>query len=146
MSHAGDIEENKSIARRVPEEVATEGNVDFVDEICAEDVVEHGPFGELNGREGVKEQVEAFRDAFDGFSATVDDIVAEGDTVAMRVTLRGTHDGEFRGIEPTGRSIEVQNMIFTRTEDGKIVERWLQPDLLGLRRQLGVVPDDAADR
>ena len=93
MTETEETEESKSIARRMPEEVATEGNVDLVDDICAEDVVEHGPFGDISGREAVKEQVEAFRDAFDGFSATVDDIVAEGDTVAMCVTMRGTHDG-----------------------------------------------------
>lgn len=144
MTNTNSIEENKSIARRVPEEVATEGNFDLVDEIFTEDAIEHGPFGDANGREAVKEQIENFRTAFDGFSATVDDIVAEGDTVAMRVTLRGTHEREFRGIEPTGKSIEVQNMVFTRIEDGKIAERWLQPDMLALRQQLGALPDEAA--
>jgi predicted ester cyclase len=81
----------------------------------------------------------AFLAAFPDFEATVEDIVAEGDTVAMRVTLRGTHDGPFMGVEPTGNPFEVRNMVFTRIEDGKIAERWVQPDTLSLMQQLGAV-------
>ena len=132
-------EENKRLARRFPEEVATEGNIDVIDEISAEDVIDHSPLGEARGHEELKEQVEYLRTAFGDFSATVEDIVAEGDTVAMRVTLRGTHEGEFMGVEPTGEEAEVGNMVFTRIEDGKIVERWVQPDTLGLMQQLGAV-------
>jgi predicted ester cyclase len=77
--------------------------------------------------------------AFGDFSATVEDIVAEGDTVAMRVLLQGTHEGEFMGVEPTGRKFEIENMVFTRIEAGKIAERWVQPDMLGWLQQLGAV-------
>jgi steroid delta-isomerase-like uncharacterized protein len=134
------IEENKRLARRVPEEIATGRNIDLVEEVYAEDCVEHGPFGEsTEGIRANEEQLRSFIDAFPDFEATVEDIVAEGDTVAMRVTLRGTHEGEFMGIEPTENSFEVQNTVFTRIEDGKIAERWVQPDTLGMLRQLGVV-------
>lgn len=139
MAATTTAEENKRIARRFPEDVATKGEIDVIDEICAEDVVDHSPFGEMRGREDLTEQIESLRTAFEGFSATVEDVVAEGDTVAMRVTLRGTHEGEFMGVEPTGREFEVGNMVFTRIEDGKIVERWVQPDTLGLMQQLGAV-------
>ncbi|WP_227355644.1 ester cyclase [Haladaptatus salinisoli] len=133
-------EENKRLARRVPEEIATERNFDLVEEVYAEDCVEHAPFGEpATGREATEEQLRSFIGAFPDFEATVEDAVAEGDTVAMRVTLRGTHEGEFMGIEPTGNSFEVQNAVFTRVEDGKIAERWVMPDTLGMFRQLGVV-------
>ena len=133
-------EANKRIARRYPEEVATERNVDLIDELETEEFVEHGPFGqESHGPKEDKEKMQAFLDAFSDFEATVEDIVGEGDTVAMRVTLRGTHDGEFMGIEPTGRSFEIQNMVFTRLRDGKVVERWVQPDTFALMQQLGVV-------
>lgn len=112
----------------------------------AADAVEHGPFSEepIRGRERRKEQLETVLAAFPDFEATVEDVVAEGDTVAMCVTLRGTHEGEFMGIEPTGKSFEVQNMVFTRIEDGKIVERWIQPDMLGMLQQLGVVQPEMA--
>lgn len=132
-------EENKQIARRFPEEVATEGNVDIIDEICAEDVIEYSPLGERRGREELKEQSEYIHAAFPDVSVTIEDVVAEGDTVAQRLTFRGTHEGEFAGIEPTGNEVEIANMLFTRIEDGQIAERWLLPDMLGLLAQLGVV-------
>lgn len=134
-------EENKRIARRVPEDIATEKNFDAFDDVFAEDVVEHGTFGqESHSREERKEQMQQLLLAFPDFEAEVLDIVAEGDTVAMRVRLSGTHEGPFAGVEPTGKSFEVQNMVFTRIEDGKIVERWVQPDTLAMVTQLGIDP------
>lgn len=131
-------EQNKRIARRIPEELATAGNLDLVEELYAEDAVEHGPFGDHRGRPAIRENMERFFAAFPECSATVEDVIAEGDTVAMRVTLSGTHEGAFMGVEPTGRAFEVGNMVFTRFADGKIAERWVQPDTLGLLEQLGV--------
>jgi predicted ester cyclase len=134
-----DIEENKRLARRVPEDIATERDIELIDELYAEDFVEHGPFGQrTEGREAAKEDMDTFLDAFSDFEAIVEDTVAEGDTVAMRVTLRGTHDGEFMGIDPIGESFEVPNTVFTRIENGEIVERWVQPETLGMLQQLGV--------
>lgn len=131
--------DNVSIARRFPEDVATEGNLDLLDELLADDYVEHGSFDTIRGREATREDVENFREAFSDFSATVESAFGGDDMVAMRLTLRGTHSGPFMGIEPTGKSFEVANFVFTRVEDGKIAERWLQPDTLGLMTQLGVV-------
>lgn len=131
-------EANTQLARRVPEELATEGQIELVDELYAEDAVEHDPFGDTRGRSAIREDMDGLLHAFPDFSATVEDIVAEGDTVAMRVTLRGTHEGEFLGHEPTGREFEVGNMVFTRIEDGMIVERWVHPDTVGLFQQLGI--------
>lgn len=137
MEATSQIEENKRLVRRFPEEVATEGQLELIDEFCTPDVVDHGPLGERRGREALKEQMRYIRTAFAEFTATVDEIVGEGDVVAMRVTLRGVHEGEFMGIEPTGKAFEVQNSVFTRIENGQIAERWVQPDLLGLLRQVG---------
>jgi len=138
MATTTGTEENKRIARQVPEEIATAGNVDLIDEVYAADAVEHDAFAEYRGRAAIREWLEDVREAFPDVSAAVEDVVAEGDTVAMRVTLRGTHEGEFAGIAPTGKAFEVGNTVFTRIEDGRIVERWVQPDALGLLRQLGV--------
>ena len=139
MSTTTTSEENARIARRYPEEVATEGRVDLIDEICTEDVIDHSPLGDVRGREDLKAQIETLREAFGDFSATVEDTVAEGDTVAMRVTLRGVHEGEFMGVDPTGTEVTVGNMVFTRIEDGLIAERWVQPDMLGMLTQLGAI-------
>ena len=121
-------EENERIARRVPEDIATEGDFDLIDEVFAEDAVERNPWAVVRGREEIHESFDDLADSFGDFSATVEETVTEGDTVAMRVTLRGTHEGEFMGFPPTGKSFEVGNMVFTRIEGGMIVERWVQPD------------------
>ncbi|MFD1514051.1 ester cyclase [Halomarina rubra] len=131
--------ENVRIARRVPEDIATERRFDLVDEVYTEDAVEHSPVDERRGRASIREGLEEFVGGFSDFTATVDDVVAGDDTVAMRVTLSGTHDGDFMDIAPTGESFEVENMVFTRLEDGRIAERWILPDMLGMLRQLGVV-------
>ena len=133
------LEENKRIARRVPEEIATQRKLDLIEEVAAADAVDHGPITDVHGHAEIRAHMERYFDAFEDFSATVEDMVAEGDMVAMRVTLRGKHTGEFMGIEPTGKEFEIPNMVFSRIEDGKIVERWTQPDMLGLMAQLGVV-------
>lgn len=130
---------NKRLARRVPEEIATERDSDAVTEVFAADAVEHAPDGDYEGHAAITENMERIFAAFPDFTATVEDVVAEGDTVAMRVTLRGTHEGAFMGIEPTGRSVEVENTVFTRIEDGKIAERWVQPDMFGLMQQVGAI-------
>ena len=124
-----------------PEEIATGGNFDLMDEVYAEDAVEYGAFGrEFRGRDAIAESLRSFRAAFPDLRVTVDDAVARGDTVAFRGTVAGTHEGTFAGAEPTGESFEVNNAVFTRIEDGKIVDRWLHPDTFGLLRQVGLVP------
>jgi steroid delta-isomerase-like uncharacterized protein len=134
------LESNERIARRVPEDIATEGRLDLVGEVFAADAVEHGFMGqEMHGPGVVRENLTMLLEAFPDFRARVEDVVAEGDTVAMRVTLSGTHEGGFVGIPPTGKRFEAANMVFTRIEDGKIAERWVVPDSLGMMTQLGVV-------
>ncbi|WP_247002456.1 ester cyclase [Halosolutus gelatinilyticus] len=132
-------EANKRLARRVPEEIATEGNLDRIDEVLAPDFVEHGPFGqEIRGRDEARDQIQSFLDAFPDFEATVDRILAEEDVVAMAITWRGTHEGEFLGIDPTGREFESETAVFTRIEADEIVERWVHPSP-DLFRQLGLL-------
>lgn len=137
-------EENERIARRVPEDIATERNLDLIDELYTEDAIEHAPYGDSRGVAELRADFDRFLDAFPDFSATVEDVIAEGSMVAMRVTLRGTQEGEFMGIEPTDQEFEIQNMVFTRIEDGRIAERWIQPDMLGMLQQLGVVEPPTA--
>lgn len=142
MTNETRLAENERLARRIPEEVFAEGNLDLLDELYAADAVEHNPFGEMRGRAAIRESYEGFVAAFPDITQNVEDVVAEGDTVAMRLTARGTHEGPMMGLEPTGKVIEVQQTVFTRIEDGKIVERWLHPDNLGMLQQLGVVESE----
>lgn len=132
-------EQNKELVRRIPEAVFGEGNLDLLDELYAEDAVEHNAMGVHQGRPAIRESFQAFLTAFPDISQTVENIVAEDDTVAIHITSRGTHKRALMGIEPTDNEIEVQQMFFVRIEDGMIVERWFLPDSLGLLQQLDVV-------
>lgn len=144
MSDAPDTAEATEaarLARRVPEDVVTDRNFGLVTDLFEADAVEHTIFGRtVRGAEAIREMLEGYGDAFPDFEARVEDVVASGDTVAMRVTLSGTHEGEFMGFEPTGESFEVANMAFTRVTDGRIAERWVLPDAYGMLEQLGVLP------
>jgi predicted ester cyclase len=134
--------ENKRVVRRIREEVEEQGNLDAVDELVAADAVLHTPMGDVRGREAIRAMYEADRVGFPDYTETVHEVVAEGDTVAVRLTERGTHEGEFMGLAPTGREYEVQTMAFLHVEDGTVTEWWTQPDTLGLVEQLGFDPDD----
>lgn len=132
-------EENKRTVRRLPEEVANGDNLEVLDEIFAEGFIDHTPLGEMHGRDTAKEQFKQIFAAFPDREVTVEDLIAEGDTVAIRVTWQATHTGEYLGIEPTGQTVEFSVSEFHRLEDGKVAERWIQPDQFGLMQQLGVV-------
>jgi steroid delta-isomerase-like uncharacterized protein len=133
------LDERKRLARRIPEEIASEGAIEVVDQLFAEDVVARiSPLGTAEGRDAFRELPQRMRGAFPDLEATVDLIVAESDHVAMRATLSGTHRGTFMNVEPTGESFEIDHAIFVRFEDDEIVELWGQLDVFELRRQLGV--------
>jgi steroid delta-isomerase-like uncharacterized protein len=130
--------ENSEIVRRFTSEFLNERNYDTAEEFLAEDVADHTPLGDTIGRDEVVETAKTMDAAFPDFTITPEEIVTEGDTVAVRMTQRGTHEGTFMGFEPTGKSFEIEAMAFLRLEDGKIVERRTRPDLFGLLRQLGL--------
>lgn len=132
--------DTKELVRRLNKEVYREGNLELIDELYAEDYVEHNPVlpHDIRGREGVREKIEMFQSAFSDARGTTEDIVAEGDKVADRHRFIATHDGEFMGIEPTGTEIDIEGMAIHRIENGKIAETWVQADMMGLMEQLGV--------
>ena len=131
------IEANKAIVRRFLAEVWNAGNLDLADQLVHPDyeVPGVGP-----GPDAVRRNVRTFRAAFPDLTWTVDDLIAEGDRVAARMTLRGTHLGTFRGIAPTGKQVTMQEMAFWHLLDGKLHAGWFQADMLGLRVQLGALP------
>jgi predicted ester cyclase len=136
------LEENKAIFRRYVEEVSNKGNVDLVDEIF-DRYVSHQSDGrtEERGPEDVKQFIGEFRQAFPDFRSIIEDQVAEGDKVVSRWSASGTHQGEFRGIAPTGNQIAVTGIgIFRFSEEGKVVESWDNMDQLGMMQQLDVIP------
>lgn len=91
--------------------------------------------------EGLKDDFRGFYDAFPDFGIELDDIVADGDTTAVRLTFTGTHGGPFMGIPPTGKAFRVQSMNFVRFDQaGRPADRWGSADWLGLMQQLGLAP------
>ncbi len=134
------VEENKAIFRRYVEEVGNNGNLELVDEIF-DRYDAHQPDGQAlqRGPEDVKRFMSEFHEAFPDFHTTIEDQIAEGDKVVTRWTMHGTHQGEFRGIAPTGNRITVTGIGIFRFSDGKVVESWDNFDQLGMLRQLGVI-------
>lgn len=127
------------------DEACAAGNADVVDEFLAPDFVEHNPFpGVPPTRDGWKQAFMAFVQGAPGYHV-VEDLVAEGDKVAGRVTAYGRHEGELFGIPATGREIRVTGIAIWRVRDGRIVEHWHETDQLGLMQQLGVIPSSAGD-
>ena len=135
-------EQNKALARQMVEEIFNRGNIGRADEFLTPDFVEREelPPGIPRDREGVKQLTAMLHGAFPDFRATIDDMVAEGDKVVMRMTWRGTHKGEFMGIPPTGKSVSFGEISILRFAEGMNAEFWGQTDSMGMMQQLGVIP------
>jgi steroid delta-isomerase-like uncharacterized protein len=134
-------EENKAIMRRYFS-VFEQGNIDLLDELLAPDYINHTPATPdlPTGPEGVKGVVSMFRSAMPDLKVVVDDMIAEGDKVATRYTLEGTHQGELFGVPPTGQLLSIKSFTVERVSDGKIRDHWRVSDNLDMMQQLGVFP------
>ena len=134
-------EQNKAVIRRWIKALNA-GNLDVADEIYARDFVMHDPGNpdRLPGPEGTKQGFAAFLAAFPDLHVTIDDIIAEGDKVVWRVSLTGTHNGEFLGIAPTGKQISNKGITIVRMVDGQFAEGWQNGDDLGMLQQIGAIP------
>lgn len=128
-------EANKALIRAHYESAANAYKPSVIERQVAADFVDHS-HPDIAGPEGVKLQVKALRAAFPDLAVTLEDIVAEGELVAVRSTWRGTHQGAFRGVPPIGRRIEVSGTAFWRIAGGQIRESWSLIDLPALMRQL----------
>lgn len=135
------IDENKALVHRWVEEVWNRGNLDLLEELYAPAWVGHFPQDtDVTGAAGHRQLGRAFQAAFPDAHYTVEDLVAEGDRVASRYTMRATHRGELGGIPPTGRAVALTGINIHRIAGGKIAEQWAQYDMLGLLQQLGAMP------
>lgn len=136
-------EENKAIVRRIYEDLWDGRNLRIADELIAEGGLNYdtGLTAHPFGPEEMKGTVRMVTAAFPDNRHEVQDVFAEGDQVMARVKLTGTHEGEFMGIPPTGRRIEVNEIHVYRLRDGKAVEHRVGRDDLDAMRQLGVIAD-----
>lgn len=90
--------------------------------------------------QALKDHIAMFEAGFPLYELIADDVIAEGDKVVVRATFRGTHKGEFAGMPATDIEVEIPLILIYRIEDGKIVEHWMQADVMGLMQQLGALP------
>lgn len=114
------------------------GDLGVLEDLVAPDVVDHNPIpGQAPGFEGFKQWLASARTSFPDLLGTVEDVIAEGDRVAARVTWRGTHRGDFVGLPPTNKPIEMSAYHHVRFADGRAAEWWGTADLFGVLQQLG---------
>ncbi|HXY88456.1 MAG TPA: ester cyclase [Candidatus Acidoferrales bacterium] len=132
------LEENKAFVRRFVEEVLNRGKLDLIPVFVAVDCVEHIPIiGQGAGCEGMKQAYATLLGAFPNLHYTIEDMVAEGDKVAWRWTMRGTHKGVYLGLPPTEREVVAHGASFERIAGDKIIERWAIMPEAEVLRQIG---------
>jgi len=132
---------NKALVRRFYEEI-DKGNIGILDELVAEDYIDHNPAPIPNlpkGREGVKQAFRVFQQATPGYHH-IEDQIAEGDKVVTRLTSVGKHDGDLPGAPRTGNDMKVTSITIHRIANGKLVEKWSEKDTLALLQQIGMIP------
>jgi steroid delta-isomerase-like uncharacterized protein len=134
------IENNKALARRIAEEIINKKNLSVVNELIDGNCIIHTTMGDFKGPEGFKQFLTTYFTAFPDIRQIIEEEIAEGDKVMFRQTYIGTHQGSLMGIPPTGKRINIQQMVINRFANGKIVESWTLADLLGMMQQLGLIP------
>jgi steroid delta-isomerase-like uncharacterized protein len=133
------LENNKALARQLTE-LLDRGDEAGLKALLAPNFISHfaGLPQPLN-REMYLQVNKSAKAAFNDLRRTVEDLIAEGDQVVLRITARGTHTGPFQGFEPTGKLTKISGIAIRRIKDEKIVEEWVVNDQLGLLQQLGII-------
>jgi len=137
----GSPAENKALVRRFYEEI-DRGNIAILDELVAEDYVDHNPPPfptTLSGRERLKQDFRLFQQATPGYHV-IEDQIAEGDRVVTRLTSYGKHEGDLPGAPRTDNAMKMTSITIHRIANGKLVEKWAEKDMIALLRQIGVMP------
>ena len=130
---------NKALVRRFYEEI-DKWNIDAMDELLAENYIDHNPppFPVAPGREGVKQAFRIFWKATPGVHR-IEDQIAEGDRVVTRLTCFGKHEGDLPGAPATGNELKMTSITIHRIENGRLVEKWAEKDVITFLRQIGVM-------
>ena len=134
-------EENKEVYRRFVEEVLNQKNLDLLFELLDTNFVWHGGSQTVHGPLGMKQMITGFLAGLPDLHLNIDDIMDQGDKVAMRWTAKATHTGDLMGTAPTNKSVMFTGVAMGRFSGGRLAEEWESLDELGLLRQLGIVPE-----
>ena len=129
-----EVERNKALIRAHYEATVNHFDPALIEEQVADDFFDHAA-GTRLGPEGVKQHIQALKTVFPDLHVTLEDLIAEGDKVAVRACWRGTHSAEFRGVPPSRRLVAFIGMVVWRVADGQIRERWAAVDILGPLRE-----------
>ena len=132
--------EVKAMLEAIFEEIINNGNIDAADEYFAEDYVDHGPMGDLHGRQAFKDTIAMWRQAVPDVHCTVKSVVTDGETAGWLVYTTGTHTGDGLGFPATGKRFETVSANIGRLRDGKAIEHWAEQGMLPMLIQLGVLP------
>ena len=125
------LEENKAIVRREQAELWSHtGDLDAAEELFVADQAE-----------AAKQEAADFRRGFPDVTSTIEDLIAEGDKVVARWRSRATHRGDYMGMPPSGKEVQIMGISVYRIEEGKIAESWMVEDQFGLLRQIGAIPE-----
>jgi len=132
-------DENKALVRRFYEEI-DKGNIEVLDELVAEDYLDHSPppFPVAPGREGLKQAFKLFWEATPGYHR-IEDQIAEGDKVVTRLTSFGKHEGDLPGAPRTGNDLQMTSITIHRIAEGKLAEKWSEKDVMTFLKQIGVM-------
>ena len=139
---------NKTLVRRLFDEVWNKGHQQVADELFAQNYNHHDSSTPDLGRgpDSEKKRVTLYRNAFPDIRFTVEDLIAEGESVTARWSCHGTHKGELNGIAPTGKQFTISGISVARFTNGKMIEGYVNWDALGMMQQLGVVPELAKSK
>ena len=137
------IETNKQCVQRFYDEVIGKGDVAVIDELMCSEFVHHGDslFPYIGGSEAIKQGVAGVKNAYPDGHTVIEEMVADDDVVVVRLTWHGTHKGPFMGKEPTGKVHHWAGLSTYRfNEEGKIIERWANMDVMPQLMDLGLIP------
>ena len=137
------LEQNKALVRRFIDEVFLRGSFDAVDELLTDDFTPHTWGQVAPGKDGLRQAITRVSAGLADTTMTVEDVIAEGDRVAVRLTSHAVQVGPFMGLPPSGRAYTIGEIHIFRIRDGRVAEHWHQADFLGMLRQLGALPGPA---
>ena len=130
----------RALLRRIFDEIINEGRLEAADELMAADFVDHGPMGDIQGREAFKALVAQWRSAVPDVHCVVENVVTDGELAGWLVRTTGTHTGDGLGFPVTGKPFETVSANLGRLRDGQAVEHWSEQGMLPMLVQLDLLP------
>jgi steroid delta-isomerase-like uncharacterized protein len=140
------VDNNKVLVRRFIDEIFLQGKPESVEELLADDFVPHNWGKTGTGKTAMTEAIKRASAGLSDARMTIEDVIAEGDKVAVRLTSHAVQTGPFMGLKPSGKPYTIEEIHIFRIRDGKVAEHWHQGDFMGMMTQLGAMPGQSPER